>query len=283
MLERVDRVQLAVRDRHAAAKTFADLLGAAPAGEAPSAYLGARRLVLRLGESLLELCEPAGAGLVREHLERWGEGLLSAGFAVRDMTDLHARLAEEGAEFAEDGDQTYLEPAATAGMRVVLSPARPVPRAGARLYEVTNTLVSGWTAAADLYTRLFALDAARFSPITSERFGYVGTLTLFDPPARLDRIELSQVVNRAGAMGRWVAKRGDSLYMGYLETDDVPGIVRRLLARGARFTPRGADPAAERDGLWIHPAALHGLLLGVSRTTLAWEWSGRRELVAPAG
>ncbi|MBI4254453.1 MAG: VOC family protein [Candidatus Rokubacteria bacterium] len=283
MLERVDRVQLAVRDRHAAAKVFADLLGARPTREAESAHLGARRTVLALGESEVELCEPAGAGPVREHLERWGEGLLTAGFAVRDMTDLHARLAEEGAECAEDGDQTYLEPSQTAGMRVVLTPGRPVARAAARLYEVTNTLVSDWQAAAGLYARLFALDPAHFSPITSERFGYVGTLTLFDPPARLDRIELSQVVNPASAMGRWVAKRGDSLYMCYLETDDVPGLVRRLEARGARWTPRGTDPTTERDGLWVHPSALHGLLLGVSRTTLAWEWSGRPALVIPGG
>ena len=283
MLERVDRVQLAVRDRHAAAKAFADLLGARPARESESLHLGARRTVLALGESEIELCEPAGAGLTREHLERWGEGLVTAGVAVRDMTDLHARLAEEGVEFAEDGDQTYLAPSQTAGMPIVLTPARAVARAGARLYEVTNTLVSDWTAAAALYARLFDLDAARFSPITSERFGYVGTLVLFDPPARLDRIELSQVVNPASAMGRWVARRGDSLYMGYLETDDVPGIVRRLEACGARWTPRGADPKTECDGLWIHPRALHGLLLGVSRTTLAWEWSGRPALVAPGG
>ncbi len=283
MLERVDRVQLAVRDRHAAAKTFTDLLGARPARDADSAYLGARRTVLALGESELELCEPAGAGPVREHLERWGEGLVTAGCAVQDMTDLHARLAEEGAEFSEDGGQTYLEPSQTAGMRVVFTPARPIARAGARLYEVTNTLASDWAAAAELYTRLFDLDPARYSRITSERFGYVGTLTLFDPPARLDRIEISQVVNPASAMGRWVARRGDSLYMSYLETDDVPGLARRLEARGARWTPRGADPRTERDGLWIHPSALHGLLLGVSRTTLAWEWSGRPELVRPGG
>jgi hypothetical protein len=197
------------------------------------------------------------------------------------MTDLHARLAEEGVELAEDGGQTYLEPSQTAGMRVVLTPARPVPRAGSRLYEVTNTLASDWRAAADLYTRLFDLDPGRFSPIKSERFGYAGTLTLFDPPARLDRIELSQIVNRASAMGRWVAKRGDSLYMSYLETDDVPGLVARLEARGARWTPRSAGDKRERDGLWIHPSALHGLLLGVSRTTLAWEWSGRPGLVTP--
>ena len=35
MLERVDRVQLAVRDRHAAAKAFAELLDARPARALP--------------------------------------------------------------------------------------------------------------------------------------------------------------------------------------------------------------------------------------------------------
>ena len=80
------------------------------------------------------------------------------------------------------------------------------------------------------------------APIRSERFGYVGTLTLFDPPRRLDRIELSQVVAPESAMGRWVGRRGDSLYMGYLESDDVAGIVARCAARGARFTARGGRP-----------------------------------------
>jgi hypothetical protein len=103
-------------------------------------------------------------------------------------------------------------------------------------------------------------------------------------------------------MGRWVVRRGDSLYMAYIETHDLAAIIARLDGAGARWTPRGAPPGGvrttptgagdgaadgaaqegERDGLWVHPSALHGLLLGVSRTTLAWEWSGRRELVTRA-
>ena len=55
-----------------------------------------------------------------------------------------------------------------------------------------------------------------------------------------------------------------------------------LSARGARFTPRGSDPKAERDGLWVHPSALCGLLLGISRTTVGWEWSGQPARVARA-
>lgn len=284
MLDRVDRIQLAVRDSGMAAKTFGDLLGARPVREVDSAYLAGRGLVLGLGESEVELWEPAGAGRVAEHLERWGEGLMTAGLSTRDVGALSVRLDGLGVNYTGDGGRLYLEPADTVGMPVVVSATMPRPRFGPvrHLYEVTNTIASDWRAAAARFTALFGLDPARFSPIRSTSFGYVGTLTLFDPPGRLDRIEISQVVAPACAMGRWVARRGDSLYMCYVEVDAVAPIIERLERRGARWTPRGADPRAERDGLWVHPSALHGLLLGISRSTLAWEWSGRPELVAPA-
>ncbi|OGK79795.1 MAG: hypothetical protein A2X52_02190 [Candidatus Rokubacteria bacterium GWC2_70_16] len=280
----MDRVQLVVRDRQAAARTFAAVLGGEPVGESESAYLGARRTVLALGESEVELCEPAGPGRALAHLERWGEGLMTAGFSVADLSALRARLAGLGVAAEADGAQCYLDAADTVGMPVVLTPRaaarRPVGLVS-HLYEVTSTILSDWRAAAIRFTALFGLDPVRFSTIGSERFGYVGTLTLFDPPARLDRIEISQVVSPGSAMGRWVARRGDSLYMCYAETAAVPPIIERLEARRCRWTPRGPDPRAERDGLWVHPSALHGLLLGISRTTLAWEWSGRPHLVAP--
>ena len=281
MLEGVDRIQMAVADAAPVAQAFHDILGAEPARQDDSDYLNARRTILALGGSEVELCVPRGAGVVRAHLDRWGPGLLTAGFSVASVPALRAHLVAEDVEFTKEGDQTYLEPGETVGMRVVISPRgrRPVTGLVHHLYEVTNTIVSDWTVAAERYTRLFGLDPARFSPIHSDRFGYIGTLTLFDPPARLDRIEISQVTDPASAMGRWAAKHGDSLYMCYAETDDVGAIVRRLGRHQARFTPRGGDPLAERDGLWIHPSALGGLLLGISRTTVAWEWSGRPELV----
>jgi catechol 2,3-dioxygenase-like lactoylglutathione lyase family enzyme len=277
MLARVDRVQLAVADSQAAARTFREVLDALPVREAPSAYLGASRRVLAMGSSEVELCEPSGPGPAAEHLRSQGEGLMTAGFSTRDMAALKCNLERHGCRFTPEGEQVYLEPSQTLGMRVVLSPdaARPPTGLVSHLYEVTNTLVSDWRAAADRYTRIFGLDQSRFSPIKSEHFGYVGTLTLFDPTDRLDRIEISQVTDPKAAMGRWVAKRGDSLYMCYVEADDVRPIIERLTARGARFTARGPDPKTERDGLWVHPSALCGLLLGISRTTVGWEWSGQ--------
>jgi catechol 2,3-dioxygenase-like lactoylglutathione lyase family enzyme len=284
MLERVDRVQLVVKDRQAAARTFADLLGAQAVREEPSAYLGAARLVMALGSSEVELCEPSGPGPAAEHLGSRGEGLMTAGFSTRDMAALKTNLARHGCSFSSERDQVYLEPSQTLGMRVVLSPdaARPGSGLVSHLYEVTNTLVSDWRAAADRYTRIFGLDPSKFSPIKSGHFGYEGTLTLFNPEDRLDRIEISQVTDSKSAMGRWAAKRGDSLYMCYVEVPDVRPIIERLSARGARFTPRGSDPKTERDGLWVHPSALCGLLLGISRTTVGWEWSGQPARVARA-
>jgi catechol 2,3-dioxygenase-like lactoylglutathione lyase family enzyme len=282
MLERVDRVQLVVKDRQAAARTFGEVLGAEPAREAPSAYLGAARLILAVGSSEVELCEPTGPGPAAEHLRSQGEGLMTAGFSTRDMAALQANFKRHGCRFASEGAQVYLEPSETLGMRVVVTPdaTRPAVGLARHLYEVTNTLVSDWRAAADRYTWIFGLDPSRFSPIASERFGYVGTLAMFDPRSRLDRIEISQVTDSKSAMGRWVARRGDSLYMCYVEVDDVRPIIERLAARGGRFTPRGPDAQTERDGLWVHPSALCGLLLGISRTTVGWEWSGQPARVA---
>lgn len=283
MLDRCDRLQIAVPDRRAAARTFMALLGAEPAREIASRHLAARITVLALGESEIELCEPDGSGRTQDHLDHYGQGLMRAGYSTPDIERLAQHLEKEGAAIVREDGRLFVGPPATPGLPMVISPSAQRRRVGpiSFLYETTNTLVSDWRQAAATYARLFALDASKFSEIGSKRFGYQGTLTLFDPPNRLDRIELSQVVDPNSAMGRFVARRGDSLYMAYVETHDLPAIKARLIAGGARYTPRGQDPVAEADGLWVHPKDLCGLLLGVSRTGLAWEWSGRKDLVPP--
>jgi len=281
MLDRCDRVQVAVADRRRAAEGYRRLFGAEPAREDASRHLSARRLILALGESEIELCEPDGAGRTQDFLSRWGESIMTAGYSTVDVDRLARRLEQLGVTAARDGEQLYLGPPDTPGVAFVISPSTYRERVGRAsfLYETTNTLASDWRRAAAIYAGLFGLDPSRFSRIGSHRFAYEGTLTLFDPPNRLDRIELSQVTDTDSAMGRFVARRGDSLYMAYVEVHDWPGVHGALMSSGARWTPRGKDPAREKDGGWVHPRELGGLLLGVSRTTLAWEWSGRKELV----
>ena len=276
MLQRVDRMQLAVRDRREAVATFAEVLGAETAQEDELRVFAASRTVVQAGESEFELLEPAGEGAVATHLERWGEGIFAAGFSTDDPPGLARRMADHGLHFTDEGGQIFIEPEQTRGMRTVITSASDRERVGliSYLYEVTN-IVDDHQEAASFYADAFGLDASRFSPIKSEQWGYKGSLTLFDPPARLDRIELTQITEPSLAMGRFYARRGPSIYMCYVETEDTAALRERLEARGARYT------AGREDGggnLGIHPTALHGMLMGVSRTNLAWTWSGRPEL-----
>lgn len=81
-------------------------------------------------------------------------------------------------------------------------------------------------------------------------------------------------------MGRFSRKRGDALYMCYVETDDIADVIQRLDSRKHPWISRSGS-SKERDGLWIPPNVLNGVLIGVSRTSHAWQWSGHPEWVQP--
>jgi hypothetical protein len=277
MLKRVDRIQIAVADSKAAERVVAEVFGAELAGRDKAPPLGGNRTTMQAGTSLIEILEPDGAGAVQDFVSKWGTGLFGAGFSVDDPDAAAHHLAKCGVGFEQSAGQLYLDPAATFGMRTVISQYRERAPAGAIkwAYEVTN-VVGDWQAASARYARIFDLDAAKFSPIESKDFGYTGTLTLFDPPARLDRVEISQVTNAELAMGRFHKRRGDSLYMFFVETDDVGALEKRLQDRGSRFAAHRRDEAGLAE-LFIHPSAFLGVLVGVSRTEHAWLWSGDPE------
>jgi catechol 2,3-dioxygenase-like lactoylglutathione lyase family enzyme len=271
VLKRVDRVQIVIGDGAEAKSAAAAIFGAESVREDAVKSLGAKRLVLRLGASEIEFLEPDGAGPVADFATRWGGGLYAAGFSVTNLEEAAALFDRNGVEFVREAGQLFLGSTATSGMPAVISRFEERPRVGAVnwIYEVTN-VVADWRATADRYTRIFGLDPSKYVPIEHQEFGYTGTLTMFDAPARLDRIEISQPTIEA-AMGRFHRRHGDSLYMFYVETDSVETIAERLRERQGRFTPRREGL---HDGLWIHPTAFCGVLVGVSRTNVAWRWSG---------
>jgi len=275
MLDRVDRMLLAVSNRAAAVTTFADVLGAEKVREDKlGAPYNAKRSVVQAGDSEFELLEPDGEGLISQHIETWREGIFAAGFSTSDLLEIARRLDDAKLQFTYQGSQLWIEPDQTRGMRTVIQLSENRDRVGLikGLYEVTN-VVSDHEAAASFYTDIFGLDQSRFAPIKSDVYGYIGTLTLFDPPAKLDRIEITQITEPARAMGRFHARRGDSVYMCYAEANDLSGIRERLEANDARYEPFGDDM-----GLFVHPSALAGMLMGISLTNVGWRWSGRPEL-----
>lgn len=275
MLKRVDRVQIAVTNLDAAEKIVADTFGAELLRRDSAEPVGARRSTMQAGSSLIELLAPSGAGPVKEFVDRWTGGLFGVGFSIADLDAAARHLQVGGIKVTRDAGQLYIDPAETGfGMRVVLSTHHERAPVGAIkwIYETTN-VVSDWRAASARYTQMFGLNPSIFVPIESKEFGYAGTLTMFDAPARLDRIEISQITNPASAMGRFHQKRGDSLYMFFVETDDPGALAKRLESRGARFAAHTRDDAGLAE-LFIHPSAFLGVLVGVSRIEHAWTWSG---------
>jgi catechol 2,3-dioxygenase-like lactoylglutathione lyase family enzyme len=283
VLERVDRVQIVVRDLDRADRVWQDLLGARVEGEDSLETFRARRRTLGIGTSAVELLCPTGPGAAADHLAAWGEGLFAAGFSVEAVPPLRERLAACGARWTEEGAQLFLDPSETRGIRTVITPTRPDPEPAGHLlhlYEVSH-LVRSWKEARDRHVELFGLDAERFRDIRSEMYGYTGMLLLFDPPTRLDRIEICEIEEPDRAMGRFFRRRGESIYMCYAQCDDTKSLVAHLRERGARFdSPAGSD---DPPNLFIHPKSLTGVLMGISRTGHAWTWSGYPELAKRSG
>jgi hypothetical protein len=282
MLKRVDRVQAVVADRQATATAYRRLLDAEVVREDRVQLLGAHRTLLRLGSGEVELLEPDGSGVVAEFLSRAKGRLFAAGFATADIAQLRAHLRARRVSPAEEGGQLFLSPPQLGlpGLQTVISPDREQQAAGLvrRLYEVT-LLVQDFSSVVKESAAAFALDPTHFVPIRSEEYGYEGMLTLFHPD-RLDRIEVITPYDPAKTMGRFFTKRGPSLYMCYCEVDDL-ALIRDRLREHAPGAWTGPDNGAP-DNIFIHPAALGGMMLGVSRTTFAWTWSGHPERVTPS-
>jgi hypothetical protein len=277
----IDRIQLVTPDRAGTAARWARLLDAELAREDKVAVLGALRTTLAVGTSEVELLEPEGPGAASEFAELGG-GPFAAGFAVEDVAALAADLRARGVEFEEEAGQLHLDAAATGGtgLRVVVSQQVPRERVGLieRLYEVTN-LVADAKASTDALAAAFALDPAPFVPIRSENFGYDGALTLFRA-GELDRVEIIHPYDVDKTMGRFFARRGPCLYMCYGETD-LPAEVREHALEHAPGDWTGPREGDRPDNQFLHPRALGGVMMGVSRTTFAWSWSGAPERIAP--
>jgi hypothetical protein len=277
MLTRVDRVQVVVGGARDVAGACRRLLDAEVVREDRLSVLGTRRSVLRAGTSEIELLEPDGVGAAADFLAATKGGLFAGGFATPDLDRLRRELEHRGIVVAEEGGQLFVSPEALGvpGLRTVISAERDLAPVGllGHLYEVTD-LVHDVESAVHRTAGAFGLDRFHFVPIHSAEFGYEGILTLFHPD-RLDRIEMIRPFDVAKTMGRFCARRGPSLYMCYFEADDLAPIRSRL----AEHAPNDWSQAPEPDNLFIHPKALGGLMIGVSRTTMGWRWSGHPERV----
>ena len=284
MLERLDRILIAAENAEHTAGQWQVLLDAEIDRNVAVEALNSFKIVLRIGDVELEVHQPLGDGPIAEHL-RNSSGPFAAGFSTRRMADLTAHLQAQSIIGVDVGeDQLYLDANSLGipGLRVVISPYEERVSVGLleNLYECTH-LTDDATVSAAAIARVFALDASQFVPIKSDTFGYDGALTLLDS-SRLDRIEtihpLATQKDKSNTMGRYFNKFGPSLYMCYGEALDIDPIRERLKALAAdNWT--GSDN--DHNGLFLHPRATSSVMLGVSRTTYAWNWSGYPDRIEP--
>jgi methylmalonyl-CoA/ethylmalonyl-CoA epimerase len=103
--------------------------------------------------------------------------------------------------------------------------------------------------AVERFTRLFGLRVHRRGE--SQTFGFKNAIL----PTGIGHIELLQPTDPDKAVGRFLARHGEGVYLVGFECRDVPGAVAKLKADGARVDSPRPDIA------WVHPREAHGLFV----------------------
>jgi hypothetical protein len=87
---------VAVADIDAASAFMQSFLSAEPVYEAPREAVAGRARGLQVADAVLELVTPTGDGELERHLRRYGDGIRSTVFGVRDVGQAAAWFAERG-------------------------------------------------------------------------------------------------------------------------------------------------------------------------------------------
>ena len=112
-----------------------------------------------------------------------------------------------------------------------------------------SVVVRDLDAAAARFTTLFGLSVHRRE--THDGFGFKNAIL----PTGIGHIELMQPTDPTKAVGRFLAKRGEGVYLAGFECADVPGSVAALRGRGVQVDSPRPNLA------WVHPRETHGLFV----------------------
>jgi methylmalonyl-CoA/ethylmalonyl-CoA epimerase len=112
-----------------------------------------------------------------------------------------------------------------------------------------SVVVRDLDAAAARFTRLFDLTVHHRGE--SDRFGFRNAIL----PTGIGHIELLQPTDPTKAVGRFLERRGEGVYLVGFECADIPGAVKKLRADGVQVDSPRPDIA------WLHPREAHGLFV----------------------
>ena len=112
-----------------------------------------------------------------------------------------------------------------------------------------SIVVRDLDAAVERYTRMFGLAVHHCGESTE--FGFKNAIL----PTGIGHIELLQPTDPDKAVGRFLARHGEGVYLVGFECRDIPGAVTRLRKEGARVDHPRSEIA------WVHPQDAHGVLV----------------------
>ena len=272
MLERTDRIALAVVDTDAAAESYREIFDTEVVEDLADDVAVARRVTLQWGRDQIELFEPTGQGPVASFIDSGRRGLFSGGFSCADPGAVAARLEERGIRVHEQGADRYVVlPEDLDGTGVTLTARVDRPRVGLndKIWQITYA-GPNLRQTVDRYSALFGIESKFTNFYHSDTFGYDGAITWFEARdgGLLDSLEYLEPTEDDAAVARFVRRTGSGIYMCSIETDRMAEIRERVTATGPGWDGR------ETVG-FIHPRRLHGLLVGLVPYE---EWNARRPL-----
>lgn len=275
MLNRTDRLALAVPDRHKAAEAFAQIYDSEPVDDAMDETFNARRLTLGWGRDLLELLEPAGDGPVKAFLDENRRGIFAGGVASDDPAAVATRLESKGVRVQADGPDRYAvtpEDGDGVGLIVSKDAERSMVGLDTKLWQITYA-VPDLDEAITRYVDQLDMGEMYTYRYVSDLYGYEGAITWFDTDrdGLMDSLEYLDPNDPEKAVARFLGKVGQGIYMASIETG--PGVLAELRERVSSTGP-GWDGTDAVLG-FIHPLRQHGLLLGIVDSEA---WHARRTL-----
>ena len=112
-----------------------------------------------------------------------------------------------------------------------------------------SVVVKNLDEAVERFGKLFGLKVHHRSE--SKEFGFKNAIL----PTGIGHIELMQPTDPTKAVGKFLEKNGEGVYLVGFECKDVPDAVAKLKASGARVNSPREDLA------WVHPRETHGLFV----------------------
>jgi methylmalonyl-CoA/ethylmalonyl-CoA epimerase len=112
-----------------------------------------------------------------------------------------------------------------------------------------SVVVRDLEAACDKFGKLFGLEVHKRSE--SKEFGFKNAIL----PTGIGHIEFLEPTDKTKAVGKFLERKGEGVYLVGFECDDIPKAVAHLRAQGARVDMRGDRIA------WVHPGDTNGLFV----------------------